>query len=214
MATSSGNKLSGQLQEYFDQLASNWDNEVTWERLNCLSNIVNELDIKPASYVLDVGSGTGVFLPFLIQAIDDKGKIIALDFSQKMLLRAKTKAFPAGVDYIRADVITIPLSNKSVDLAMCNSAFPHFSDKAKALREIARVLRDDGRLVICHTMGREAINQLHQSIGGIVGNDLLPDEFELRQLMKHAGFKITCIEDGPRRYLVIAKKIAQVPNLD
>jgi len=198
-----------QLQEYFDQLAPTWDQEFTGERLNCLGNIVKELGIEPGNYVLDIGSGTGVLLPFLVAELGDEGKIVALDFSAEMLCQAKAKNFQPIVGFAQADVLAIPLADSSVDLAMCNSAFPHFDDKVKALKEIARVLRDNGRLVICHTMSRKMINQLHQSIGGAVANDLLPDEFQLKRLIKQAGLKVTHFEDGPERYLVITEKSAR-----
>jgi len=198
-----------QLQEYFDQLAPTWDKELTRERLNCLGNIVKELGIKPGYYVLDIGSGTGVLLPFLIAELGDDGKIVALDFSAEMLGQAQVKNFPPIIGFAQADVLAIPLADNSVNLAICNSAFPHFNDKGKALKEIARVLRNNGRLTICHTMSREMINRLHQSIGGIVAGDLLPDESQLIGLIKQAGLKITHFEDGPERYLVIAEKSAR-----
>ena len=198
-----------QLQEYFDQLAPTWDKELTRERLKCLGNIVKELGIKPGYYVLDIGSGTGVLLPFLIAELGDEGKIVALDFSAEMLCQAKAKTFQPIVGFAQADVLAIPLADSSVDLAMCNSAFPHFNDKARALEEITRVLRNNGRLVICHTMSRKMINQLHQSIGGAVANDLLPDEFQLKRLIKQAGLNVIHFEDGPERYLVIAEKSAR-----
>jgi len=195
-----------QLQEYFDQLAPTWDEELTRERVRCLSNIVKELGIKPGYYVLDIGSGTGVLLPFLIAELGDEGKIVALDFSAEMLGQAQAKNFQPIVGFAQADVLAIPLAGNSVDLAICNSVFPHFDDKARALKEIARVLRNNGRLVICHTMSRAMINQLHQSIGGVVANALLPDESQLKGLIKQAGLRVTHFEDGPERYLVIAEK--------
>lgn len=197
------------LQEYFDQLAPTWDEECTPERLKCLGNIVKELGIKHGYYVLDIGSGTGVLLPFLIAEVGDEGKIIALDFSAEMLGQAQAKNFPPIVGFAQADVLAIPLADNSMDLAICNSAFPHFSDKVKALKEIARVLKNNGRLVICHTMSRAMINQLHQSIGGVIANDLLPPKFQLRGLIKQAGLKITHFEDSRERYLVIAEKVAR-----
>jgi len=209
MAASSVSRLDMQLQEYFDQLAPTWDQEFTRERLECLSNIVKELGIGPGNYVLDIGSGTGVLLPLLIAGMGDEGKIVALDFSAEMLCQAKAKNFQPIVGFAQADVLAIPLADSSVDMAMCNSALPHFSDKVKALKEIARVLRNNGRLVICHTMSRKMINQLHQSIGGAVANDLLPDESQLRGLIKQAGLKVAHFEDGPERYLVIAEKCAR-----
>ena len=198
-----------QLQEYFDQLAPTWDQELTGERLKCLGNIIKELGIGPGYYVLDIGSGTGVLLPFLIEEMGDEGKIIALDFSAEMLGQAQAKNLPPIVRFAQADVLAIPLADNSVDLAICNSVFPHFDDKVKALKEIARVLRSNGRLVICHTMSREMVNQLHQSIGGVVANALLPDEFRLKEMIKQAGLKVTRFEDSPERYLVIAEKSAR-----
>ncbi len=197
-----------QLQEYFDQLAPAWDKELTGERLKCLSNIVKELDIEPGYYVLDIGSGTGVLLPFLIAELGDEGKIVALDFSAEMLVQGKAKSSPPIVNFVQADGMAIPLADYSMDLALCNSVFPHFNDKVKALKEIARVLRNNGRLVICHTMSLAMVNQLHQSIGGVVANALLPHEFQLKELIKQAGLKVTHFEDGPERYLVIAEKSA------
>jgi ubiquinone/menaquinone biosynthesis C-methylase UbiE len=198
-----------QLQEYFDQLAPIWDEELTPERLKCLGNIVKELGIKPGYYVLDIGSGTGVLLPFLIAELGGEGKIVALDFSAEMLGQAQAKNFPPIVSFAQADVLAIPLADNSVDLAICNSVFPHFTDKAKALKEIARVLRNNGRVVICHTMSRAMVNQLHQSAGGIVVSDLLPDESQLGRLIKQAGLRVTHFEDSPERYLVIAEKSAR-----
>ena len=209
MATSPISRLAMQLQEYFDQLAPTWDKELTRERLKCLGNIVRELGIKPGYYVLDIGSGTGVLLPFLITEVGNEGKIVALDFSAEMLVQAQAKNFPPIVGFAQADVLAIPLADNSVDMAICNSAFPHFGDKVKALKEIARALKNNGRMVICHTMSREMLNRLHQSVGGIVANDLLPDEFQLRALAKQAELKITRFEDNPERYLVIAEKSAR-----
>ena len=206
MAAGTVNGLAMQLQEYFDRLAPTWDSEHCPEKLEKLGSIVAELNIRPGYHVLDIGSGTGVLVPFLVAEMRGQGEIVAMDFSTEMLSRAQAKNFPPVVRFAQADVVAIPLEHNSVDVAICNSAFPHFDDKIRALREIARVLRQGGRLVICHTMSRQALNQLHRSIGDIVANDLLPDELEVRELMRQAGLKITHFEDGPDRYLVIGEK--------
>ena len=61
-------------------------------------------------------------------------------------------------------------------------------------------------------MSREMINQLHQSIGGVVANDLLPDESRLRELLEQSTFAITLFEDNPKRYLVIAERQPRISN--
>lgn len=207
MAAGSG-ELDMQLQDYFDKLAPTWDEGVTQREAVRLGEIVRALEIKAGSYVLDIGSGTGVLLPFLAEAVGTEGRIIALDFSREMLLRARTKNSFSIAVCIQADVLAIPLQDNCVDLVLCNGVFPHFSDKVGAMKEISRVLRNDGRLVICHTMSREAINCLHRSIGGVVGKDFLPDEVELKGMAKRAGLAITSLEDNSRRYLVIGEKEA------
>jgi len=211
MATELSVRAAVQLQEYFDQLACHWDREVSLAGLESLNHIVRELDIGPGSRVLDVGCGTGVLLPFLVETVGTRGRIVALDFSRNMLLEAKAKAFQPTVNLVQADVTDLPLVDGFAHLAICNSAFPHFGDKAEALTEIARVLRDDGRLVICHTASRDRINQFHQSIGGAVGADLLPDEAQLVNLTERSGLRIVYLEDGPTRYLAIARKAIQFP---
>ena len=60
---------------------------------------------------------------------------------------------------------------------------------------MARVVKSNGRLVICHTVSHEAINQLHQFIDGAVASDLVPDESQLRELSEQADLKITHFED-------------------
>jgi ubiquinone/menaquinone biosynthesis C-methylase UbiE len=195
-----------QLQEYFDQLAPIWDEKLSPEKITRLSDTIKELGVKPGYGVLDVGSGTGVLLPFLAAGVGNEGRIIALDFSEEMLVQARVRNSSSIVDFVQADGMAVPLADGSVDLALCNGVFPHFSDQGRALKEMARVLRNNGRLVISHTMGREMINQLHQSIRGAVANDLLPDEVRLRELLNQAGLYITYFEDRPERYLVIAEK--------
>ncbi len=208
MATGFVSKLSTvQHKEYFDRLASSWDSCLGQETLTRLSNIIAEVDIKPESYVLDVGSGTGVLVPFLTRAVGNRGKVIELDISAEMLGKAKGKGFHSNTHYIQADMTAIPMPDKVLDLCICCNAFPHCGNKLEALTEMARVIKVNGRLIICHTMSREAVNYLHQTIGGVVGNDLLPDKAELHWLLTQAGFGRVKLEDSPERYLVVAHKM-------
>ncbi|WP_256218700.1 class I SAM-dependent methyltransferase [Neomoorella thermoacetica] len=62
----------------------------------------------------------------------------------------------------------MPYPDATFDEVICNSAFPHFPHKLKALKEMARVLKTGGRVIICHTAARETINNLHKSLQRII----------------------------------------------
>jgi len=172
-----------------------------------LRQMAQRLNITPGSTVLDVGSGTGVFLPFLLNRIGGRGQLIALDFAEEMLKGAWAKGLRRDIDYLQADVTNIPLLEEVSDVVVCYSTFPHFRDKPRALAEINRVTKGGGRLFICHTSNRATINQLHSSIPA-VKNDIIPDEPEMQFMLLMAGFVDVKIDDNSESYLVRARKAA------
>lgn len=171
-----------------------------------LPSLINELGIKPGETILDIGSGTGILLPLLHKITKGRSKIVSLDIAEEMLKQARNNGHHSNIEYVHADVIAIPFSSDTFDLVICYSCFPHFLDKIKALAEIARVLRKDGRLAICHTASRQEINELHHSIGGVVKHDTIPDKAAMRELLEACGLNPIEILDEKHRYLAIASK--------
>ncbi len=188
------------IRTYFNGKATTWDEVAAEKDQSKLSKMAARLDIGPGSVILDVGTGTGVFIPFLLQKIGGDGKILALDIAEEMLHKARRKSFDRVVAYLNADVTHIPLADGSVDSAVCYSSFPHFQDKPGAFAEIHRVIKRGGRLFICHSSGREAINGLHNGIPE-VANDVIPGEREMRVILSEAGFVDVEIEDNCENYL-------------
>ncbi len=98
--------------------------------------------------------------------------------------------------------------------AVLDAVFPLFPNKLRALSEIQRVLRSpepaEGRaggfLVICHTASRQAINEFHRSVGGVVAHDTIPDEREMLRLLRKAGLVEAQVRDEPDRYLALAQR--------
>jgi len=193
------------IRTYFNGKAATWDEIAAEKDPSKLRQMAAQLDIRPGSVVLDVGTGTGVFIPFILNRIGGEGKILALDIAEEMLRRARTKGFDGAVAYLNADIAHLPLPGASVDSVVCYSSFPHFQDKPGALAEICRVIRKGGYLFICHSSGREAINGLHNGIPE-VANDFIPEEREMRRMLSEAGFADIEIEDNCENYLCRALK--------
>ena len=191
---------------YFDRVAANWDGIATAETLSRLGQIIAELDIPAGSAVLDAGTGTGVCIPFLLRAVGEEGRVLALDISGEMVRLARSKGFQGDVHFIQASVAAVPLKKGSLNLVVCNSCFPHFPDKLRALAELARALRRGGRLLICHTASRQAINSMHQGIGGLVKHDMIPPADVVRRMMAEAGLGDIVLRDEPDRYIAMGCK--------
>ncbi len=167
--------------------------------------MAKRLELESGTTVLDVGTGTGVFLPYMLGMIGINGKIVAVDIADQMLLRAKDKCFTGDISYLYADIMSLPLANEVFDAVVCYSSFPHFQDKLQALQEVYRVVRNGGRLFICHTSSRAHINEIHRQIE-IVKQDTIPDADEMQSLLSVAGFADIAIEDGNDSYLVRVRK--------
>jgi ubiquinone/menaquinone biosynthesis C-methylase UbiE len=191
--------------EFFNARAATWDEKVAEKDVSRLEKMAARLDIRPGDRVLDVGTGTGVFVPYLLQKIGDAGRLVCLDFAEEMLRQARLKGFTGNIDYLCADIEDSRLPDASFDAVVCYSVFPHFQDKPKALREINRLLRPGGRVFICHTSGRRTINKIHRSLPE-VRDHLLPESAEMLRLLSGAGFEDIVIDDGPDDYLASARK--------
>jgi ubiquinone/menaquinone biosynthesis C-methylase UbiE len=187
------------IREYFNEQANNWDARALERDPSKLEQMAAHLDLKLDNLVLDIGTGTGVFLPYILKKVGDKGQVIGLDIAEKMLLQAQVKNIKGHVNLICGDVQYIPLKEGTCDGAVCYSSFPHFQDKLKALSEIRRVLKEGGKLYVCHTSGRNEINRIHTNIPSFQ-NHLLPDRTAMTQLLLAAGFTGIKVEDEDESY--------------
>lgn len=197
------------IRAYFNQKAAIWDETIAERDVTKLEQMAERLDIQPNSIVLDVGTGTGVFLPFLLSKIGRYGQLVALDCAEEMLRRARTKGYDGNINYVHADVMSMPLGDEIFDVVVCYSSFPHFQNKPKALSQVNLVLKKNGKLFICHTSSRAAINGIHRQIP-VVHDDIIPDESEMQHILSAAGFTDIRIEDGGDSYLASASKANQV----
>jgi len=193
------------IRAYFNEKAVIWDETVAEKDEIKLERMAESLDIESGSVLLDVGTGTGVFVPYLLKRIGRHGRLVTLDVAEEMLKKARAKNCNGNIECLHADVTNIPLRNEIFDIVVCYSSFPHFQDKLRALNEINRVLKKGGRVIICHTSSRAAINDIHRQIPA-VQNDIIPGEGETQGMLSSAGFTCIDIYDNDDSYLASARK--------
>ncbi len=191
--------------EYFNRMAPAWDKADCEKDREKLERLAARLEIMPGSRVLDAGTGTGVFIPYLLDRIGEKGRLVALDYAEEMLKIARNKRFKGNIEFVCADIGCIPGDDDSFDAVVCYSCFPHFRNKAAALKEMVRVLRSGGVLYICHTSSRQFLNNMHGRVKGME-QDMIPENDEMQALLAASGFVDIIIEDEAESYLVMGKK--------
>ncbi len=192
-------------QSYFDSKADIWDDKIAEKDSDKLKMMASNLDIKSGSSVLDVGTGTGILVPFLLKRIGPNGKLVCLDSAEKMLEKARVKNFKGNIEYVCSDIHGTHFEDDVFDAVVCYSSFPHFHDKPGALKEIKRVLKKGGWVYICHTSSRTDINEIHRQIPELC-SDLVPNKGEMQGLLSKTGFEKIEVHDEANSYFAKAEK--------
>lgn len=181
---------------FFDSFADTWDsyrntNVKILEQLMVLANI------HAGSTVFDVGSGTGVLLPYLHATVGAQGKITAIDFSEKMLAKAQEKfANLSNVDFIVGDVLEMNIPAESINVVICLNFFPHLhTRKEEFIRKMKSSLKNGGSLIIMHDISRAKVNSIHRD-NSVVTEHRLPESKLVGEMLKTCGYKeVTAYED-------------------
>jgi arsenite methyltransferase len=109
------------------------------------------LELKTGETVLDLGSGAGIDAFLAAQEVGPSGRAIGVDMTPQMLDRARKNASTAGrtnVDFREGRLEALPVEDGSVDAVTSNCVINLVPDKAAVFREVARVLKPGGRMVV------------------------------------------------------------------
>ncbi len=197
--------MSDPLKKFFDSLAAEWDLQFTAEDLERLSRLVDTLNAREGMDILDLGCGTGVLFDLLRRKVGSEGMVTGVDLSIQMA-RVAYRNFPFdNVTVVDANVINLPFLDSSFDMAVSFSAFPHFSDKVKALKEIRRVLKPKAMFHIIHLQSSGELAHEHHQTGGPIEHHELPSAPMLYEMFAASGFVNSNIKDHSGLYLASAE---------
>jgi arsenite methyltransferase len=147
IATGAGEAVARRL--YSDQeLAEVPPGAVQWAL--GVGNPVRYARLRPGQAVLDVGSGGGIDTILAARRVGPEGRAIGLDVLEEMCERGRRHAAQAGVEdwtgFLQGEMEDIPLPDQSVDVVVSNGVLNLSARKSRALAEIFRVLRPQGRI--------------------------------------------------------------------
>jgi len=144
---SSGTLEEGQVRAMFDRIAGPYDlmNSVMTAGLHhrWRERAADLARVGPGSRALDVATGTG---DLAIELASRGAEVVGSDFSEGMLDVARRKA--PGLVWEQGNALALPYPDASFDASTVGFGARNFSDLAQGLREMARVVRPGGRVVV------------------------------------------------------------------
>ncbi|MEG0948022.1 MAG: class I SAM-dependent methyltransferase [Bacteroidales bacterium] len=187
---------------FFDERAAHWDitNHVNPDKINFL---LEKLNITPEDHILDVGTGTGILIPYL-EKRSPKGSILGVDISPEMILEARKKfAMKENVHFQIMDIETSHLGDK-FDKIILFSVFPHIEKKSNTITRLMQHLTPGGKLMIAHDQSREFLNKLHTGKDDRLQTSLLLSAENQKKRFEEIGLHVSeAFENDQYYYLIL-----------
>ena len=168
--------------------------------LGCGAPIAH-LALEPGETVVDLGSGAGIDAFLAARAVGPTGRVIGVDMTPSMLVKARANAARAGfthVEFREGRLEALPVADATVDAVTSNCVINLVPDKAVVFREIARVLKPGGRMAISDivldaTLPEAVVQDVYAYVGCISGA-ILREEY--LGMLHEAGFdRVTIAKD-------------------
>lgn len=164
--------------------------------------------VAPGGWIIEPGCGIGRLTHILSSAVGPRGHVVACDISPAMIDRCRLQLFEHdNVSFLCCSIEEYALATASYDMVICHNVFPHFDDKEKCVRVLARALKPTGKFVVFHFQNSAWINDLHRKTHPCVFNDLIPGPDEMRRLLGAHGIEVIHFSDDDAGYLLVASRI-------
>lgn len=191
---------------FFDKLSSTWDDDEILSAPEKINRILDEIGIKENDEILDLGTGTGVLLPFLAERTGNGGSITAVDFSKGMLEKAKAK-FSNLIP--KPAFLNLDFENETIpgefDHILLYSVYPHLHQPVETLKWLYKVnLKEKGVISIAFPCGPDFINKIHEDRHAESGT--LPPATDLAVFLTQQGIPAKAILDNQESFLIQIEK--------
>jgi len=157
--------------------------------------------IKEGDVVLDLGSGVGFDCFLAAKKVGDSGKIIGVDMTEEMIMKARENAKKYGynnVEFRLGDIDNLPLKSNSIDVIISNCVINLSPDKLNVFKEAYRVLKNKGRMYISDIVLLEDLSEEQRNnedlIASCVGGALLKNSY--LKIIKEAGFNVRILSEN------------------
>lgn len=173
----------------------------------CYPHVLAALEPLDFSSVLDLGCGTGNVLCLLLRQRPEI-RAYGLDLSGKMLEVARRK-LGERAELTRGDAESLPYPDRRFDAVICCKSFHHYPDPAAVLREVRRVLRPGGTLLLCDTALRFPVRQAvnFALLFGRGGDVRVYSKKKVLLLLESAGFRpLRWSRPAPLIFLCLAER--------
>ena len=219
------------IREMFDRIASGYDRQNTLfslDRDRAWRRRASQLAaLRPGQLALDLCTGTGKLAAELLPCVQPDGRVIGLDFSPRMLELARRRV--PGVEFRLGDVMALPFEDRSVDAVTIAFGLRNLVDREGGLREMLRVLKPGGRLVILEFPPpphgvlslpyRAYLTRVMPQVAGWFGMDRaayqylatsvesFPSPLELAELLERVGFRDVQVQRMTGRIVALHRGI-------
>jgi len=186
--------------------------------LGC-GNPVALASLREGEIVLDLGSGAGLDSFLAASKVGKKGRVIGVDMTPEMIERARENAKKANyinVEFRLGEIENLPVADNSVDVVISNCVINLAPDKRKVFKEVFRVLKPGGRLMVSDiVLLKELPDVIKNSVEAYIGclsGAMMRDEyigaikgagFHDVRIVDETSFPIKCMSNDPTAKAVI-----------
>lgn len=185
------------------QAALKYDNHSVPAMFGPLAKATMEkVTLSADAHVIDIACGTGALTREIAATLPGAGRVVGVDLNETMIAVAQANQQESDhvLEWHAADVCDIPCDDGSFDYAFIQQGLQFFPDKPAALREVHRILREDGHLYLTCWRAVSPFNgALAKALERHIGEDAAekaraPFSFRdgkvIAKLLEDAGFKI------------------------